>query len=683
MSDKRALYEELLPLLLEPTRPDHNGRVWSYCPAHPDGQKHRRRSLSLHPEIGLTCFAGCEFETIIGALRGSRANITPLPPRPKSSKSDKTDSGQLIAIYEYKDTTGDLIAEKARFERPDGSKSFLWRLPGGDWRDGIKAKYQAKDLPLWGAELVAESDPILPVYFVEGEKACQACRSRGLLAVTHPGGASTTDFGESLETLAGRTILLWPDNDPQGRAYMERVAARLRGLAESVSFIAVDVPQKGDAFDYFAAGGKIENLALSAPVETTTEVLADDAIRVTIPTAAGPVSFAFSSMYKTSRSFSCSLAVQLIGPGRAARPYEQRLDLESASQRTQLRRDLDEMYGKELKWTEVLNEAVAIARQAYIDIERAVDVNEIDYGLDMEETMLAPPLLPDNAPTIIFGDGGTAKSYVGDAICASIATGLPFAGFSMPDLVVMVIDYEANRATFGRRIARILAGMSLDRIPFGKLIYWNAQGIPLADQVEPIKRKAVRDGVGLIMIDSIGPACGGKPEDAEIALGYFRALSQIGLPSINIAHINRSGDKDRPFGSTFWHNEARRTWYVARSQDEGASRIDVGMYCKKVNDGPRPRPVALRIEFNDPGGPVEISRIDVASVAELQHERELHYQIYALLSEPKTIDELTTELESRRDTIRKALQRHKEMFDSVKLNGKMYYQRIERMANAQ
>jgi hypothetical protein len=261
-----ALYDELLPRLRRPSGhpiremeyPNHEGRVWSMCPSHGDGAKRGHRSLSLDRTHGLQCFAGCEFKDIIDALGVDRH----VPREPdsrvvqmrKPSRPEVRPIGEPCKVYEYRDASGALIAEKGRWEA-GGSKTFRWRKPGGSWSDGI-APLKGSDMPLWGAELIANAPSDQTVYVVEGEKATEACRARGMLAVTLGGGSSTRDFGKAFEVLRGRDVALWPDNDATGRAFMQHVQAHLRTIARSVRLVVVDVPEKGDAFDYFAGGGR-------------------------------------------------------------------------------------------------------------------------------------------------------------------------------------------------------------------------------------------------------------------------------------------------------------------------------------------------------------------------------------------------------------------------------------------
>jgi len=255
-----------------------------------------------------------------------------------------------------------------------------------------------------------------------------------------------------------------------------------------------------------------------------------------------------------------------------------------------------------------------MAIEAYLSIDRAVDVFAMPDAI--EDVMLVEPLLPADAPTIIFGDGGSAKSYIALRIAVSFSLGIPLAHMSFPYMPVMFVDYEDNERNFRRRVKRLVSAIDPDLEPAG-IYYWNANGIPLDDQWEAIKRSCDAHGVGIVIVDSAGPACGGAPEDAAVAVAYSRTLRKIGRASITIAHNTKSGDSQKPFGSIFWHNNARRTWFVARKQEDGEDQIDVGMYCRKANDGARPLPIALRFDFDGRAGAVNVKRIGLETSSEL------------------------------------------------------------------
>ena len=115
--------------------------------------------------------------------------------------------------------------------------------------------------PLYGLELLADR-PDAQVLLVEGEKAADAARQLipGMVAMTWPAGANAAKYAD-WQPLAGRNVVLWPDNDAPGRQAMERVAALLKGVAAEVKGIDPDTQEDGsptpeawDAADALAAG---------------------------------------------------------------------------------------------------------------------------------------------------------------------------------------------------------------------------------------------------------------------------------------------------------------------------------------------------------------------------------------------------------------------------------------------
>ena len=151
--------------------------------------------------------------------------------------------------YQIRDASGTLVAIHCRQDGPDG-KRMWWEQPDGS--RGLGGLPLA-DLPLYGIERLTGSGTAV---VVEGEKAAEALLSIGVQAVGTVTGAAATPGPEALAELTGRYVDLWPDNDPVGRAHMERIGTGLAGIAAAVSMIDwTDAPAHGDAADYVAAGG--------------------------------------------------------------------------------------------------------------------------------------------------------------------------------------------------------------------------------------------------------------------------------------------------------------------------------------------------------------------------------------------------------------------------------------------
>lgn len=634
-----------------------------HCPAHEDA--HPSLTLSVvRNRVLWNCKTNCSQAVVTEALKA--LGLLEKQEAPARTPPLRRDSGgRLVAEYEYPTAEGELIAVKARFETADG-KYFRWRLPGGEYKDGLGG-LALEALPLWGAPQIAAAPDHEPVIVVEGEKAATACRERSLLGVCHAGGASTVKFGDSLAILKGRHVILWPDNDEPGRGFMARVAAQLRGVAGSVRTIAPPLPDKGDAFDYFAAGGTAADLLADLPpTEATVDYLPGDLLRLRLPSPAGLVTVDLADIQRTRRGLEAELLLRANGHG-PERPYVQHLNLLSSSARAELRRDLDTIYGREFGWAALLNAGIALARDAYTNRDRAVELSEVDV-YTAQDIFFCEPLITANAPNIAFGDGSAYKTFISLALALACAEGAEIAGFRLPRVPVLIVDYESTAEVIARRLNRLSLGIGLWATPPG-IHYWAANGIPFADLVEPLARKIERDGIGLLILDSIGPACGGKPEEAEVALAFFRALSKLRITSWLLAHITKGGENntEKPFGSNYWHNMARRTWYVYREQEEDSSELDLGLFCRKVNDGTKPRPITVHVSFADPEGPVTLTRESIQSVPQINQKRPLGDRIFDVLTLPLSPSQIAERVGADAPSVTATMRR--ESYRFIKVDG--------------
>jgi hypothetical protein len=137
--------------------------------------------------------------------------------------------------------------------QPAQAKQFKWEQHNGR---------SSRDMPLYNLPELQAAPKGSTVYLTEGEKACDALRRQGVLAVATVTGAGVTPCDESLRPLVGHDARLWPDHDDGGRQHMDRIAARLVALGGTSRTLGwSDAPVKGDAFDYLAGGGTVEGLA--------------------------------------------------------------------------------------------------------------------------------------------------------------------------------------------------------------------------------------------------------------------------------------------------------------------------------------------------------------------------------------------------------------------------------------
>jgi len=253
------------------------------------------------------------------------------------------------------------------------------------------------------------------------------------------------------------------------------------------------------------------------------------------------------------------------------------------------------------------------------------------------------PILLARDPVILFGDGGALKSYTSLAAAIALQSGLAMTDEVEPARAFRVayLDFEWNAWPHHRRL-RAMCGPG--KLP--DILYVPCQtGGPLSHQVERLQRIFQEHRIDYAVLDSVGLACDGPPEEAASALGFFQSLNRLEVGSALIAHTNREGDTSKPFGSAYWHNSARMTWYVKRERANGASSVDVGLYNRKSNDGAlRPEPIGLHFEFSESS--TTVTSRNVTSVTEQLEAQSLlrDRMAQAVIDFPKTAAELAEEL---------------------------------------
>jgi hypothetical protein len=268
---------------------EHNGFYRAFCPAHNDRNTPNLDIKAAEDGTALfVCRAGCTQADVLAALerRGLKkrdlfAGATEEVSLNGSSKGAKSASGgreRLAASYLIKDTSGHLVAIHERWESQSG-KRFLWKHPSGEYSK--RGEIRPAGLPLYGSEFVANWPQDRGIVLVEGERPADALRHAGLHALATVTGASGTHDAETLEVLAGRRVILWPDADQAGQEHMTRHAGRLQHIAAAVHWYEWEgAPEKGDAADHPAvvAGDRAGLKELAAELKAAPAYVPDDEV---------------------------------------------------------------------------------------------------------------------------------------------------------------------------------------------------------------------------------------------------------------------------------------------------------------------------------------------------------------------------------------------------------------------
>lgn len=244
------------------------------CPGHADSDP----SLDVSPgDVGviMRCrSAGCDTKSIMQAaglpmsalfrenltLNG---NLHP-PPKPKSvwepidqAPAPATDSdrchpkhGPPTRFWEYRTPAGATICEICRWDLPGAKKqisqlSWCKNRASGLVRWTWKGPERPK--PLYKLDVLA-ARPNDPVLVVEGEKSADAAQRLlpDWVCISWMGGTAAVDDA-NWKPLSGRTVVIWPDNDPPGLQAARAISRKLPG--SRVIAIPPNTPPKWDLAD--------------------------------------------------------------------------------------------------------------------------------------------------------------------------------------------------------------------------------------------------------------------------------------------------------------------------------------------------------------------------------------------------------------------------------------------------
>lgn len=235
--------------------------------------------------------------------------------------------GPPVASYHYYSAAGALIGIVRRYH------------PGGVDEATGKPKKTFRPFTADGAPRMPDPRPLyrLPkittasvVVLVEGEKCADALETVGVESTTAMGGAKADPAKTDWTPLAGKTVLVWEDNDAAGAGLIERVKPHLEAIGCTVAAIAIPPgkPAKWDAADAVEAGEDIPAIIAGAappPAGSVYRVLTIDELATLKPPewridGIFPV-YGSSTIYGAFESFKTFAALDMLLPLAVGMPW--------------------------------------------------------------------------------------------------------------------------------------------------------------------------------------------------------------------------------------------------------------------------------------------------------------------------------------------------------------------------
>lgn len=303
---------------------------------------------------------------------------------------------------------------------------------------------------------------------------------------------------------------------------------------------------------------------------------------------------------------------------------------------------------KDVDWVGLMEEFCQLTIQAEREGEPAIELQKHPLPLREDHYVVDGLVLPRRHPAILFGDGGSAKSYLA----------LWLAGrLSEQGVLPAIFDWELAADDHRVRL-ELLFGPSMPRI-----IYVRCER-PLIEERDRLRRFVISHKIDYAFYDSVAFACHGPPESAEVASAYFRAVREIGIGSLHIAHTPKTqeGIELKPFGSVFWHNCARMTWFVKAAEQAGqVGKLRIGLFNRKANLGALCEPIGFEITFSSDR--THFRPLDVTTEADLAAQMTIRQRVVAALRRrAMSIEELAEEVEAKRESVERTIRRHRNLF---------------------
>jgi hypothetical protein len=237
-----------------------NGVGWkAKCPSHDDNSPSLSVSAGDDGRALLHCFAGCDAETITTALGLKMVDLMPESDRrdyhtPKPQKSvaywtanaavealEKAVGSKRSAFWVYENSQGEKAGIVVRWDSADGKKIRQASKQG----DGWACCAMSSPRPLYQLPLLATAETVV---IVEGEKCADVATSLGYVATTSAGGSQASSKSD-WSPLAGKLVVIFPDNDEPGRKYALGVASILHRANPNTVVKIVDLPGLADKED--------------------------------------------------------------------------------------------------------------------------------------------------------------------------------------------------------------------------------------------------------------------------------------------------------------------------------------------------------------------------------------------------------------------------------------------------
>ena len=351
-------------------------------------------------------------------------------------------------------------------------------------------------------------------------------------------------------------------------------------------------------------------------------------------------------------------------PNSTGHVKQGRIILTSPSNRKQFAKTLEDR-DSEVDWDQVVEQiSVAVLEDWRAGTPEVAITGSVAPA--QANRWLIQPLVQIGHPTLIYGKGSTGKSWLAQYLSVLVHEGMSVSGLTVEQSRVLYLDWETDINEIGFRISMIRKGLGLPAESQDG-IWYKAMTQGLSADIATVRGIVQKHNIHFVVLDSLGSACMGEPESAEVVLRMFAALRSLGVTSLCVDHVSKEGSL---FGSVYKFNAARQIFEAKKSQGEGEDKLEFAMFHRKANNSKLVQPLGWVLEFDNTQDAIAMTRKDVRDT-KLAGEMRIVDQISSILRDgPHAVKDIAEILEKAPGHISKELATHKNLF--IKLNNGLY-----------
>lgn len=307
---------------------------------------------------------------------------------------------------------------------------------------------------------------------------------------------------------------------------------------------------------------------------------------------------------------------------------------------------------------------------------------KLELTKDAQHDYIIDDFLLANSFNMLFARGGSGKSFI--ALAAALA--VQNADTLENKLIfkpkerrnVLYIDWEGDFRTLSARYSKIVRGLELNENIRSEQIeppFYLSMVRPLAEQIVEITKFIEEQEIGLVIIDSVGLACGAAIEEQATALAFFQAARELLVRNCTvfaITHMSKAAmtsDLKTPIGSIYFENMPRIIWQLIGEVNGDTTRTQ--MLIRKSNIGTLPS-IGINLHFDDVLSYVTIEAADNSNL--VVDDNVVADVLDALSDIPQgtTLRKLATDLGYSTAEVREALRKLEKQGKVMKNNEHQY-----------